>query len=131
MKDQETRRQDRRKHERRRHERVELLAEVEIPHDASVDILFAQDLSAGGVFLAALPEESPWLLPGVPVDLAIGSTGDDDAGPVIRARGRVVWRQDASSGRIPGIGVAFEALDEQNLTALNRLLARREPPRDE
>jgi len=103
---------------------VEFRAEVEIPHDGNVEILFARDLSAGGVFLAALPEESPWLLPGVPVEVTIGSTGDDESGPAIRARGRVVWRQDASSGRTPGIGVAFETLDDTALTALHRLLAR-------
>lgn len=110
--------------ERRRHERVELLAEVEIPHDEQIEILLARDLSPGGVFLAAQPDESPWLLPGVPVDLAIAPSAEEEGGLLIRARGRVVWRQDASSGRQPGIGVAFETLDEDSRTALHQLLAR-------
>ena len=108
--------------DRRKHERVEMVAEVQIPHDEVIEILFARDLSEGGVFLAAAPDDSPWLLPGVPVDLAL-SVAVEDAHLIVRARGRVVWRQDASSGRTPGIGVAFEELDPESLRVLRRALA--------
>src|SRR5687767_8515598 len=110
--------------ERRKHDRIELVAEVEIPHDDELEILFAHDLSEGGVFLAARPDESPWLLPGVPVDVAIALPGSEDPGLVIRTRGRVVWRQDASSGNPPGIGVAFDVLDAETLSVIRRVLGR-------
>ena len=111
--------------ERRKHERVHLLAEVQIPHDDDLEVLFGRDLSEGGIFLAAGPDESPWLLPGVPVDLTI-ALASEPGGPdglTIKARGRVMWRLDRSSGAQPGIGVAFEQLDEENRDALLRVLA--------
>jgi hypothetical protein len=110
--------------ERRRHERVHLLAEVQIPHDDEVEVLFARDLSEGGVFLSAGPDESPWLLPGVPVDLTI-ALANEPGGPdglAIKARGRVMWRLDRSSGNSPGIGVAFERLDDDNRAVLVRVI---------
>ena len=111
--------------DRRKHERVNLLAEVQIPHDQEIEFLFARDLSEGGVFLSARPDESPWLLPGVPVELTIALANEPGgaAGLAIHALGRVVWRQDRSTGNQPGIGVAFEQLDEQNRAKLLHVLA--------
>jgi hypothetical protein len=108
--------------ERRRHDRTIVAAEVEIVREREIEVLFALDLSEGGLFLSARPDESPWLTPSVP-DLLSISLAELDDDLVVRARGRVMWRQDDSRGEMPGIGVAFEELDEGNRAALERMLA--------
>lgn len=113
--------------ERRKHLRIALLAQVEIPHDGSVVLLTAYNLSEGGMFLAAAPHECPWLVAGASVELAIalaeeGGQEPDEDDLLVQARGRVLWR--VADQHPPGLGIAFEEMDEANRAQLSVMIDR-------
>lgn len=113
---------------RRAYPRIELYAQVEIPREGHIEVLVAHNLSEGGVFLSARPDECRWLVAGTSFDLAI-ALADGGNDPVadellVQAKGRVVHRDRGADRGIPGIGVTFEEIDDENRAQLRAMLVR-------
>jgi hypothetical protein len=114
--------------DRRQHERISILAQVQVTHDGEVEILTATNLSVGGTFLEAAPDEHPEYQAGTPVDLMLCVSEENPAHLAedgsVRTKGRIVRRDQGSDDRPAGIGIEFEQLDADNLSRLRLLLGR-------
>ena len=106
--------------ERRAHPRVELFAQVQVTRESEVHILEMANISRGGAFLQAEPREMPEIQVGVDLELLIFCA--DDIGQDVACRAKVVRVVDQSHAPRRGFGVAFTAVDPQNMARLERFL---------
>ncbi len=115
--------------DRRRHERFLIVADVRVAASGGrTDRLAAHDISLGGVFLHADLDDVPHYPVGMLCDLALFPSEEmpvhRDGGVTVHAQGRVVRRDSGNRERPPGLGVAFETLDDDNLDRLRALVRR-------
>jgi c-di-GMP-binding flagellar brake protein YcgR len=124
--------------DRRRDPRIELFAEIEIPHEGSMEIVRTHDVSLGGVFLALSPGQCPWMVVGKVLEMALVELplvfADENAEePVdndvlVRARGKVV-RRTAGDDRGPaGVGISFVDIEPVHRERLARMIDRASQP---
>jgi uncharacterized protein (TIGR02266 family) len=95
---------------------------VDFASDSNFYVGFAENISAGGVFVATYI-----LRPiGSIIDLRIRIAGEED---VVELRGEVRWvREPSSSSDVwPGMGIRFEALSPADEARVRAFLATREP----
>jgi uncharacterized protein (TIGR02266 family) len=109
--------------ELRRAPRFRLQAEVSLSSDSNFFTGFSGDISETGVFVATYESVLP---PGTEVQLTLKLPGR----PTLEVAGRVRWvreHSDRAPGVFPGMGIEFEKLGEQEVTAIKEFLRRREP----
>ena len=106
---------------RREHSRFSVDLDVTVGSDHNFYAGFAENLSAGGVFIATHKLKPV----GSRIELSINLP---DAAHV-RATGEVRWVRvfNEHSDSPPGMGVKFDALDPASVLAIESFLARREP----
>ena len=106
---------------RREHSRFAVDLEVSVGSEHNFYSGFAENLSAGGVFIATHKLK--------PVKSLIELTINLPDGVSVRATGEVRWIRvfNEHSDSPPGMGVKFDALDPQSVAAIESFLARRDP----
>jgi hypothetical protein len=111
--------------ERRRHARIPLRAQVCVTHVDNTVELEALDVSEGGVFLEAEPEEMPEFSEGAEVNLRIfdPDTEDDDHDVLAMAKVIRVVRP-ARGPTCSGLALEFTELGEEDSDRLRALLTR-------
>ncbi|MCA9668117.1 MAG: PilZ domain-containing protein [Myxococcales bacterium] len=118
--------------ERRRHPRLTLFAQVQLTREDEVHVMSARNVSLGGLFVDAEPEEAPELIVGRTVEVVLFAPEDAEAAEAAEATSeqpedvvgsaRIV-RAEATSAR-SGFGLQFTRLDPQNMRRLAQLLKR-------
>lgn len=106
--------------ERRQHPRIDLVAQAEIEASDVMHLLRVANISRGGVFLEASPDNYPDFKSGTVVDLHLIPDADEDAEHDVRAKGTIVRIQ---SGGPPGFAIEFTSIDDDNVESLESLLA--------
>jgi uncharacterized protein (TIGR02266 family) len=104
--------------EHRTHHRVKLEVDVGMHSDSHFFTGLSGDLSEGGVFVATYR------------DVPIGSKLELDLplpDGTVQVHGVVRWTRPGSDDTKPGIGVAFEALQDEVRTRIAKFCAEREP----
>jgi uncharacterized protein (TIGR02266 family) len=106
---------------RREHQRFAVDLDVSLGSDHNFYAGFAENLSAGGVFVATHQIR--------PVGESVEVTVHLPDGTEIRAVGEVRWVRvfNADSDLPPGVGLRFRQLDEAANGAIERFLRQREP----
>jgi uncharacterized protein (TIGR02266 family) len=106
---------------RREHSRFSVDLDVTVGSDHNFYAGFAENLSAGGVFIATHKLKPA----GSSIELSINLPD----GVQIKAQGEVRWIRvfNEQSDTPPGMGVKFEELDASSVAAIQSFLARREP----
>jgi uncharacterized protein (TIGR02266 family) len=104
---------------RRQGERVFLEVDIGLLSDSYFYAGLSQDLSRGGLFVATYQPKSP----GTRISLFF--TLPD--GHSVSAAGIVRWTRNASDDLPPGMGIAFEKLEERDLQAIGRYCQKRAP----
>ncbi|HEY6077593.1 MAG TPA: TIGR02266 family protein [Polyangiaceae bacterium] len=106
---------------RREHSRFAVDLEVSVGSEHNFYAGFAENLSAGGVFVATHKLK--------PVRSLIELTINLPDGVSVRATGEVRWIRvfNEHSDSPPGMGVKFDALDDVSVAAIESFLARRDP----
>ena len=108
--------------ERRAAERIELQVDIGFQSDTNFFTGYAEDLSDGGLFIATYDIKAI----GTPLTVSFVLPG----GRHVVAPCRVTWVRepfDQSSDTKPGMGVAFERLDEADRAAILRFCTQRPP----
>lgn len=108
--------------ERRSAERIELQVDIGFQSDTNFFTGFAEDLSDGGLFVATYDIK--------PIGTLLTVSFVLPGGHHVVAPGRVTWvREPADRGAetAPGMGVAFEALEEPDRRAVLRFCSARAP----
>ena len=108
---------------RRQHDRVNLFAQVQITRDRDVHIMSTRDISLGGLFLVAAPEDYPEMRIGVNVELSIFDADAPGPGDVL-LNGRIVRLERGGKGYQPGFGLMFTSLSPDHRSGLQRLIGR-------
>jgi uncharacterized protein (TIGR02266 family) len=108
--------------QRREHPRFSANVDVSIGSDHNFYAGFAENISAGGIFVAThmlRPE-------GEIIDLTIHLPGAPNA---VRGRGEVRWIREYNdrSSIPPGMGIRFVDLDESSLGSIETFLSQRAP----
>ncbi len=93
--------------------RVALEVELHVASESHFFTGLSGDISEGGVFVSTYRP----LPVGSEVDLEFTLPTSWQR---VRARGRVRWHREASSGMPPGVGIAFEEIDEIDRAAIER-----------
>jgi uncharacterized protein (TIGR02266 family) len=106
---------------RREHSRFHVDLDVTVGSDHNFYAGFAENLSAGGVFIATHKLK--------PVGSKIELTINLPDGVQIRATGEVRWIRvfNEQSDTPPGMGVRFNDLAEASVALIQKFLARRDP----
>jgi uncharacterized protein (TIGR02266 family) len=106
---------------RREHSRFHVDLDVTVGSDHNFYAGFAENLSAGGVFIATHKLK--------PVGSSIELTINLPDGIQIRATGEVRWIRvfNEQSDTPPGMGVRFNGLAEASVALIQSFLARRDP----
>jgi uncharacterized protein (TIGR02266 family) len=106
---------------RREHSRFHVDLDVTVGSDHNFYAGFAENLSAGGVFIATHKLK--------PVGSTIELTINLPDGVQIRATGEVRWIRvfNEQSDTPPGMGVRFNGLAEASVAMIQNFLARRDP----
>jgi uncharacterized protein (TIGR02266 family) len=106
---------------RREHARFTVDLDVTVGSDHNFYAGFAENLSAGGVFIATHKLK--------PVGSTIELSVNLPEGVTIRAVGQVRWVRifNEQSDTPPGMGVKFTEIDQASVTAIGEFLARRDP----
>jgi uncharacterized protein (TIGR02266 family) len=106
---------------RREHARFGVDLDVTVGSDHNFYAGFAENLSAGGVFIATHKLK--------PVGSTIELSVNLPDGVTIRAVGEVRWIRvfNEHSDTPPGMGVKFSEIDQASVTAIGEFLARRDP----
>ncbi len=106
---------------RREHSRFSVDLDVTVGSDHNFYAGFAENLSAGGVFIATHNLK--------PVGSKIELCVNLPDGVQVRASGEVRWIRifNEQSDMPPGMGVKFVDVDEASITAINAFLSRRDP----
>jgi hypothetical protein len=115
--------------ERRRHERFPIVADVRVAAGGGpADRLAAHDISLSGVFLRADLVDMPQYPVGALCDLAVFPSEDSplhrEGGITVHGQARVVRHDPGNHERPQGLGMQFEALDEDNEDRLRALVRR-------
>lgn len=100
-------------------ERVPVETEIGLLSDSHFYVGLSQDLSRGGVFVATYEPRQP----GTRVTLCFVLPD----GHAVEANGVVRWMREAGDATLPGMGVAFEEIEDEDLQAIVRFCAQREP----
>lgn len=106
--------------EQRASERVAVAVEINLASDSQFFSGLAGDISEGGLFVStyrALPIGSA-------VDLEFSLPGSDAP---LHARGVVRWLREHSTGQPRGVGIAFDALSEEDRERIHRFCEMRPP----
>jgi uncharacterized protein (TIGR02266 family) len=105
----------------RRHarDRVPVETDIGLLSDSHFYVGLSQDLSRGGVFVATYEPRPPGTLVLLCFVLPDGHA--------VEARGVVRWVREATEDTPPGMGVAFERVDNEDLSAVARFCTEREP----
>jgi uncharacterized protein (TIGR02266 family) len=105
----------------REHSRFTVDLDVTVGSEHNFYAGFAENLSAGGVFIATHKLKPA----GSTVELSINLPG----GVTIRAAGEVRWIRvfNEHSDTPPGMGVRFTEIDDSSVAAIGEFLSRREP----
>lgn len=106
---------------RREHSRFHVDLDVTVGSDHNFYAGFAENLSAGGVFIATHKLKPV----GSKIELAINLPD----GAQLRAEGEVRWVRifNEHSDTPPGMGVKFSNLPDESVTMIQNFLSRREP----
>jgi uncharacterized protein (TIGR02266 family) len=106
---------------RREHSRFAVDLDVTVGSDHNFYAGFAENLSAGGVFIATHNLK--------PVGSKIELSVNLPDGAQVRAAGEVRWIRifNEQSDMPPGMGVKFVDVDDASVTAINAFLSRRDP----
>jgi uncharacterized protein (TIGR02266 family) len=106
---------------RREHSRFSVDLDVTVGSDHNFYAGFAENLSAGGVFIATHKLKPT----GSKIDLSINLPD----GKTARAVGEVRWIRvfNEQSDTPPGMGVKFLEIDETSVAAINGFLSQRDP----
>ena len=80
---------------------------------------FAEDLSDGGLFVATYEA--------VPLNSPVRVVFELPCGTRVSAPGRVAWVREPLDGHAPGVGVAFEALSDEQREAILGFVRERPP----
>ena len=106
---------------RREHSRFHVDLDVTVGSDHNFYAGFAENLSAGGVFIATHKLKPV----GSPIELTINLPD----GVQIRATGEVRWIRvfNEQSDTPPGMGVRFNDLADASVALIQKFLARRDP----
>lgn len=106
---------------RRQHSRVSVDLDVTVGSDDNFYTGFAENLSAGGVFIATHQLK--------PVDSRIELSINLPDSVTVRALGEVRWIRvfNEQSDTPPGMGVKFVEIDETCVAAIHYFLSRRNP----
>lgn len=108
--------------ERRTGERIELQVDIGFQTDTNFFTGYAEDLSDGGLFVATYDVK--------PVGTLLTLSFVLPGGQHVVVPGRVAWVRepfDQSDDTTPGMGVAFEELDDADRAAILRFCAARAP----
>ena len=98
-------------------------AEVTLGSESNFYTGFSGDLSEGGIFVATYEKLLP---PGTAVEVALALPNRSP----IKVMGRVRWVRettDHSPGIFPGMGIQFDGMHPEALSAIKSFLQRREP----
>lgn len=107
--------------DRRRHERMDLLAQVQVTRDSTVEIMTTLNLSLGGAFLQGEAAAGTEFSVGTRIELQIFAP--DDEGADISCRAEVVRVERGEEfGPPAGIGVKFLGLGKLSRARLAKLL---------
>jgi uncharacterized protein (TIGR02266 family) len=106
---------------RREHSRFSVDLDVTVGSDHNFYAGFAENLSAGGVFIATHKLKPV----GSKIELSINLPD----GAQVKAIGEVRWIRvfNERSDTPPGMGVKFEGIDDASVTAIQGFLSRRDP----
>jgi uncharacterized protein (TIGR02266 family) len=106
---------------RRQHSRFAVDLDVTVGSDHNFYAGFAENLSAGGVFIATHKLKPV----GSEIELSLTLPGDIQ----LRALGQVRWIRvfNEQSDTPPGMGVKFLEIDEAAVSAINAFSSRRDP----
>lgn len=106
---------------RREHSRFAVDLDVTVGSDHNFYAGFAENLSAGGVFIATHKLK--------PVGSKIELTINLPEGTQVKTEGEVRWVRvfNEHSDTPPGMGVKFDQLPDESLAAIQDFLARRDP----
>jgi uncharacterized protein (TIGR02266 family) len=106
---------------RREHSRFSVDLDVTVGSDHNFYAGFAENLSAGGVFIATHKLK--------PVGSRIELSINLPDGAQVRASGDVRWIRvfNERSDTPPGMGVKFDDIDDASVTAIQGFLSRRDP----
>ena len=106
---------------RREHSRFSVDLDVTVGSDHNFYAGFAENLSAGGVFIATHKLKPV----GSKIELSINLPD----GAQVKAVGEVRWIRvfNERSDTPPGMGVKFEGIDDASVTAIQGFLSRRDP----
>jgi len=100
-------------------ERVFIEVDIGLLSDSTFYTGLSQDISRGGLFVATYQPKPPGA--GVTVYFVLPN------GYEVRANGIVRWTREASDDAPPGMGVAFQALRDEDLHAIERFCKSRVP----
>ena len=104
--------------ERRVDERIPIETEVSLASDSQFFTGLTGNLSKGGLFVATYQS-----LPiGSQVTMQIALPDGE-----LEATGTVRWIREVSSGALPGVGVAFDLLDESDAARITKFCELRAP----
>ena len=106
--------------EHRASQRVSFAVELHMASESHFFSGLSGDISEGGVFVSTYRALSR----GSQVDLEFSLPGTER---VVHARGEVRWQRDASPDAPPGVGIAFEDLDEEDRRVIQQFCSIRPP----
>jgi uncharacterized protein (TIGR02266 family) len=104
--------------ERRSESRIPIKTEVSLASDSQFFTALTGNLSLGGLFVATY---QPMAI-GSAVSMQIALPDGE-----LHVTGVVRWIREVSSGALPGLGVAFDSLDEASAERIAKFCALREP----
>jgi uncharacterized protein (TIGR02266 family) len=106
--------------EQRASDRVAFAVEINLASDSQFFSGLSGDISEGGLFLSTYKT----LPVGSAVDLEFSLPSSDEP---LHARGVVRWLREHSTGQPRGVGIAFDALSEEDRERIHRFCSMRPP----
>jgi uncharacterized protein (TIGR02266 family) len=106
-------------HDSRNHARTPLEVEVSMSSESQFFAGITGNISEGGLFICTYQR--------VPIGQQVDVNLVLDSGESVVARGRVRWVREASDHASPGIGIAFEEINDKASRAIETFCATRPP----
>jgi uncharacterized protein (TIGR02266 family) len=106
--------------EQRASPRVSLAVELHLASESHFFSGLSGDISEGGVFVSTYRD----LALGSEVDVEFTLPGESR---IVRARGQIRWQRESSIDAPPGVGIAFEALAEEDRHLIHEYCTVRPP----